>query len=162
MRECAYCHAVNPDEAYFCDNCGFMIVPAGEAGSAISPPPGAHPPYPGETGAAGAGYNVGYYQQFPPVQVAAVNSNGKAIASLVLGIFGLVSCPIVCSIIGLILAYQARREIAASGGWQTGEGLARAGIILGWGGIAVYSLVFLIAVIATISANAVFIPFYLK
>jgi hypothetical protein len=91
-----------------------------------------------------------------------VTNNGKAIASLVLGIVGIIACPIVFSIIGLILGYQARNEIAASGGWQTGESLAKAGIILGWVGLVLYIVFFtiyaiIIAVVET--SGSVIIPF---
>ena len=91
--------------------------------------------------------------------VMTVNSNGKAIASLVLGIFGIFSLPIISSIVALVLGIQARREIAASGGWQTGDSMARAGIILGWVGIAIYSLLFLILIIVAVSdPNAFSMP----
>ena len=83
--------------------------------------------------------------------IMTVNNNGKAIASMVLGIFGIFSFPIISSIIALVLGVQARREIAASGGWQTGESMAKAGIILGWVGIAIYSLLFLILIIVAVS-----------
>jgi uncharacterized membrane protein len=97
--------------------------------------------------------------QYPRGTVLSINNNGKAVASLVLGIFGLVSCPIISSIIGLILGYQARREIAASGGWQTGESLAKAGIIIGWIGIAIYVLLFVvIAIIAAVSSSTFSLP----
>ncbi len=96
-------------------------------------------------------YGGPYYRQMP-VPVATVNSNGKAIASLVVGIFGLASLPIIASIIALVLGYQARKEIAGSGGWQTGETLARAGIILGWVGIALYVLLILVIVIIAVAA----------
>src|SRR5690606_23714185 len=59
-------------------------------------------------------------------------SNGKATAALVLGILGLVICPLVCSVLALILGYQARREIDASQGRQHNRGVAVAGIVLGW------------------------------
>ena len=67
-------------------------------------------------------------------------SSGKATASLVLGITGLLVCPIVCSVIGLILGYQARGEIDRSGGRLTGRGSAKAGIILSWIGLVLYLL----------------------
>lgn len=61
------------------------------------------------------------------------HTNGKAIASLVLGIVGLTGLPFVCSILAVIFGRGARREIAATG--EGGEGLATAGIVLGWIGI---------------------------
>jgi len=99
--------------------------------------------------------------QYPYGPVVTVNNNGKAVASLVLAIFGLVSCPVISSIIALILGYQARREIAASGGWQTGESLARAGIIMGWIGIALYLLlIVVVAIIAAVSSSTFSLPVY--
>jgi hypothetical protein len=90
-----------------------------------------------------------------------VNNNGKAIASLVLGILGIVSC-FVFAIIAIILGYQARNEIAASGGWQTGDSMAKAGIILGWAGLVLwigfmvlYAIIFAVAT----SSTSVIIPF---
>jgi hypothetical protein len=90
-----------------------------------------------------------------------VTNNGKAIASLVLGILGIVSC-LVFAIIALILGYQARNEIAASGGWQTGESLAKAGIILGWAGLALwigFMLFYAIIIAVASSSTSVIIPF---
>ena len=93
-------------------------------------------------------------------------NNPKAVASLVLGIVGIVgilfACLIVCSPIAIILGYQARNEIAASGGWQTGESSAKAGIILGWVGLAIYIALFTIyAIIFAVAASSssVIIPF---
>ena len=55
---------------------------------------------------------------------------GNAVASLIFGILGLVFCPIVCSVLALVFGYKSRnlREPA--------EGMATAGIILGWVGLA--------------------------
>ena len=90
----------------------------------------------------------GYY---PPM---VVTNNGKAIASLVLGILGIVSC-FLFAIIALILGYQARNEIAASGGWQTGDSLAKAGIILGWAGLILsIAAMVLIAIVAAVSPSS--------
>jgi hypothetical protein len=89
----------------------------------------------------------------------AQTSNGKATASLVLGIIGLFVCPFICSILAIILGSTAKNEIAASGGWQTGESNARAGIILGWIGLAI-AVVFTIvwAIVAIASSNVTMLP----
>lgn len=58
-------------------------------------------------------------------------TNQKAIWSLVLGILGLVCCGFVAGIPALILGNIAKKEIAASGGAETGAGMAQAGFILG-------------------------------
>ncbi|MCS7088396.1 MAG: DUF4190 domain-containing protein [Thermoflexales bacterium] len=71
-------------------------------------------------------------QQSPlPVYPPAPQTNPWAIVSLIasilawLGLFG------VGGIVGIITGFIARREIAASGGAQTGDELAIAGIALG-------------------------------
>ncbi len=59
-----------------------------------------------------------------------------AVASLILGILGLIQIlPIIGSIAGLILGYAARNEISRGNGTVGGDGLAQAGIILGWIGV---------------------------
>ena len=59
---------------------------------------------------------------------------GTAVVALVLGIFGVISCPLVLSIPAVIVGNQARQRIREDPSLE-GEGLARAGVILGWVGI---------------------------
>ena len=75
-------------------------------------------------------------------------TSGNAIASLVLGIAGLVILPIVPSILAIVLGRSAERDIAGDASLG-GEGLAKAGIVLGWVGIAlcVLGVLILIALI---------------
>lgn len=63
----------------------------------------------------------------------ATETNGFAIASLVLGLVWLMG---VGSILALVFGYIAKSQIDRSGGRQTGRGLAVAGIVLGWVGVA--------------------------
>ena len=58
-------------------------------------------------------------------------TNQKAIWSLVTGILGLICCGLIGGIPALILGNMAKKEIAASGGAETGAGMAQAGFILG-------------------------------
>lgn len=55
--------------------------------------------------------------------------------SLIAGLLGLTLFPFIGSIAAVITGNIARREIAASGGAQSGDGLAFAGVIMGWIGI---------------------------
>jgi hypothetical protein len=74
--------------------------------------------------------------QTPPAATPApAPTNTMAILSLIAGIAGLSVLPFVGSVVAVILGPIAKRDIAASGGAQTGEGLATAGTILGWVGI---------------------------
>ena len=61
-------------------------------------------------------------------------TNGSAIVAVVLGVLWFAG---IGSVLALVFGYRARREIKSSGGSQKGSGLATAGIILGWIGIAV-------------------------
>jgi len=79
---------------------------------------------------------------------ATPQTNQKALWSMILGILGIVCCGIFAGIPALILGNSAKKEIAASGGAQTGDGMAKAGVILGWISIA-FSILGIIFVIAT-------------
>ncbi|WP_162250918.1 DUF4190 domain-containing protein [Nocardioides sp. Root140] len=100
-------------------------------GTTPSGPQGA-PPYPPMYG---GGYPPPYgYQPFPPPR----STNGLAIASLVLGILWIYWLG---SVLALIFGYIARSQIKESGGRQDGEGMALAGIILGWIGVGILTVV---------------------
>ena len=66
-------------------------------------------------------------------------NSGKAVAALVLGILGIVSCQVL-GIAAIVLGQQASDEIAASGGRLGGEGFAKAGVIMGWVAVALLVL----------------------
>lgn len=82
-----------------------------------------------------------------PGGYAAPQTNQKALWSLILGILGLVCCGLFAGIPAVILGSSAGKEIAASGGAQTGEGMAKAGLILGWVavGLSVLGLVLVLS-----------------
>jgi Domain of unknown function (DUF4190) len=63
---------------------------------------------------------------------AGTRTSGRAIASLVLGI----------ALVGLVLGYGAREELRADPS-LAGDGLATAGIVLGWIAVAIIALVLL-------------------
>ena len=72
---------------------------------------------------------------------------GNAVASLVLGILGLVLCPIICSVIAIILGQQAKQQIERDPNLG-GAGLAQAGVIMGIVGLALYGLVLAFWIVA--------------
>jgi len=87
--------------------------------------------YPGGTYPGGTYPAPGYgtaYGYGPP---ATRPTNGLAIASLVCGILGLVSCLMVTGIPAIVMGVVARRQIRHSNGTQQGDGMALAGIITG-------------------------------
>jgi hypothetical protein len=65
-------------------------------------------------------------------------TNSSAVVSLILGALWLVG---IGSVLALIFGYRARREIKSSQPKQAGAGLATAGIVLGWVGIALLLVV---------------------
>jgi hypothetical protein len=76
---------------------------------------------------------------------------GKAVAALVCGIVGLFVCAPV-GIAAIILGNQARTEIAGSGGRLQGDGMALAGLIMGWIAVGLLILGVVIFVIALAAA----------
>ena len=149
---CPQCGAPNEDDAIFCGNCGAVLnpdeVPAqvegkpeaekapdevkAEAGldnlefPALDKPPVAAPPLPPPPPP-------------PPVRppqpattAGTVATSGLAIASLLLGIGGLTILPLLGGILAIIFGYMARKDIRQRPGLVSGDGLAVAGIVLGW------------------------------
>ena len=88
------------------------------------------------------------------VQSGAATSSGRATAALVLGILGLVFCPLICSVLALVFGYQSRREIDASGGQMSGRGSAVAGIVLGWIGVTICVLFLILLAIGLIAGDS--------
>ena len=71
-------------------------------------------------------------------------TSGLAIASLVLGIVGLVLLPLIASVAAIFVGRKARNDLARDP-TLAGEGLAKAGVILGWIGVAFIVVTFLVA-----------------
>lgn len=113
----------------YCANCGNQV----DAGSASCPNCGR------STGTEVAGAASSYSSPVATPVATPRRTDGKAVASLVLGIVGLVACPLVPSIIALVLGNQSRSNIAADPTLD-GEGMAKAGVILGWIGIGIFAI----------------------
>lgn len=88
--------------------------------------------------------------------MAAPRTEGLAIASLVCSIAAWVLCGIFggpLAVAGVICGHIALRRIRESMGAKTGEGLAKAGVIVGWINIAV-TIIAVIALIVLIANGA--------
>ena len=70
----------------------------------------------------------------PPYSPAApaAQTSTLAIVSLIAGILSWLIVPILGAIVAIITGHAARKDIAASLGTRTGNGLATAGLILGY------------------------------
>ena len=75
--------------------------------------------------------------QNQPYSGSAPPNSTMAIISLVAGILGWTFLPGIASIAAVITGNMAKKEIQESNGTLGGEGLATAGVVLGWAGIAV-------------------------
>ena len=64
-------------------------------------------------------------------------SSSLAVGSLVLGILSWVMLPVIGAIGAVICGHMARREIRASHGALAGDGMAFAGLLLGYAHLAV-------------------------
>src|SRR4051794_9699013 len=99
------------EDDQYCPTCGRRRTQTG-----MPYPDGSQMPYPGA----------------PPTMYRAPSTSGYAIASLVLALVG--GCGI-GSVLAIVFGSRAKREIRESHGLLTGEGMATAGIIVGWVGI---------------------------
>lgn len=90
------------------------------------------------------GYAAPMYPGYGPYPVPRP-TNGMAIASLVCSLAGIATC--ISAPVGAILGHIARRQIRERG--EGGDGLALAGIIVGWilTGLMVLLIVFYVVVI---------------
>ena len=72
-------------------------------------------------------------QNLPPyTNDAILPSSTLAIVSLISGILGFTMLPIVGGIVALITGYMARKETRSMPSKASGDGMATAGIIMGW------------------------------
>jgi hypothetical protein len=172
---CPMCGAPNEEDSVFCANCGAVLDPDAPGAEAAATEVHAesvtagNDPAAGDEPAAEDEPAVGEPEKqamvppppLPPRQppppprsmayaADSVRTSGLAIASLVLGIGGVTILPLLGSILAIILGYMARNEIRQQPGELSGDGLALAGIVLGWisVGLAVLGLVFFGAITA--------------
>ena len=82
--------------------------------------------------------SVDYPQPLRPV--ASAPTNDKALISLIAGILGLTFLPLLGSIVAVVTGNMAKKEIRVSAGAYSGEGMATAGLVLGWIGIVLWVL----------------------
>lgn len=147
-----------------------MSYPPGPPG----PPGGSEPPTgPEPTGPSQPGEQPGYGQAYPPpaygqqpyggpppVPSAVPPTNQKATAALITGITTLVlswCCGLgVLGVIAVLLGTRARAEIRRSGGAESGDGIAIAGIVTGAVAIVVGLVVAVAMVLVIASGQAAF------
>ena len=127
---CSNCGAAVPEGGQFCNQCGRPVTgqpaaasaPMGSAPAvATTPPPFAGPAPDGPT-------------------------SGKALASMITGIFGLLF--FLPAFAAIILGHISRSEIRKSNGQLKGNGMATAGLVMGYGMVGMIPFILIIAAIA--------------
>jgi len=63
-------------------------------------------------------------------------TNTMALVSLISGVVGWFAVPFIGSIVAVVTGHMARSQIRQSGGSEDGDGLAIAGLVLGYVGLA--------------------------
>lgn len=153
MGACVNCGSELADDARVCPVCSHPQPKAGAAPPQTITPTDAGTP---QADPSQAGWAAPVAPQPPPPQsfpggpaVYAAPTDSQAVWALVLGLLGIFFCPVIPSIIAIILGRQSEARIRASGGTLSGEGLAKAGWILGIVGLAtiVLGLLFIFFVI---------------
>jgi len=87
-------------------------------------------------------------------------SSTLAIVSLVAGILGFTALPVIGSIVAIFTGYEARKETHSVPPKASGDGMATAGIVMGWIqiGLAIISIccfiAYMILMVGLISRNS--------
>jgi len=89
------------------------------------------------------------YPQIPPSMMAQTST--MATVSLIAGIASWVIIPLIGAIVAIITGHMAKNEIRSSNGQLTGDGMATAGLVLGYVqiGLTVVACCCLAALMAT-------------
>ncbi len=125
---CRNCGMANPDSGQFCSQCGQPLPAVGATRTA-----------PGPTQVPGGSFAA------PPPLAGDAPTSGKAIASLICGIFTFF---LPASIAAIILGHMSLSEIRKSAGRIGGQGIAITGLVLGYLGIVIIPFILIVAAIA--------------
>ena len=127
----------------------FGQAAANNSGSSRPAPTGFGSYASGSSSYSGAAQSI--YGDRHRMQYGVSDNNGFAIASLVLGILSLLMfccCGFVFGIPGIVCGHVARAQIRESDGAQTGDGIALAGLIVGYIGTVLSICFFIYGMVA--------------
>ncbi len=94
------------------------------------------------------------YQQAPPPQAPPTNS--MALTSLIAGIIGWTVAPFLGSLIAIITGHIAKKELKERMGRESGDGMATAGLVMGY--LQLIPSVFCICIVGIMLAMGTSIP----
>lgn len=118
-------------------------------------PPAFSGPTPPPYGSAPAYGSAPVYGNAPAYGAyGAARTNTLAVVSLISSIAGMLFVPFIGSLVGVITGHMSLRQISRSG--ESGRGMALAGTIIGWIGVAfcVLGIILLLALIPWFMTNA--------
>ncbi|MBI2704200.1 MAG: DUF4190 domain-containing protein [Actinobacteria bacterium] len=124
------------------------VVPAGPATFGYGAGGGYAPGTFGSPGYAGSLTGYGSPGYYPP----APRTNGLAVASLVCSLIGLACGGPFLSIPAVVMGHMARRQIRNSGGAEQGEGIALAGLIIGYIGTGLFAALMVLYILIIVAA----------
>lgn len=126
---CNNCGVNLTDSAAYCPNCGRAVSRETESEGMPAPAP------------------AGSFQ-IPKTYAVPEQTDGKAVASLVCGILAIFPLGLLAGIPAIILGHLSKSEIRRSLGKLKGEGMALAGLIMGYISLAFIPVILIIAAIA--------------
>jgi type II secretory pathway pseudopilin PulG len=132
---CTYCGQTNGEDARFCQRCGAPF--AATTNRLAQPPITFAPPPPGSEAPP---------EPSGPIDPSTQETDPKAIASLVSSLV-FFFFPL-SQIAAVVLGHLSRADIRRSGGRKKGEGMALAGLIIGYAQIAAIPIILIVAAIA--------------
>jgi len=97
--------------------------------------------------------NDNIYQQTPPLTP---QNSTLAMVSMIAGIVSYVIAPLIGAIVAIITGHMAKREIRESNGQLGGDGMATAGLVLGY--LQLVPSVLCVCVVLILLATGVSIP----
>ena len=165
MKNCPTCGNTCDDQCLFCAGCGYKFEGNGNAASSSDCSndilgQNNQPPYQSQPQQNNMPpYQSQPQQNNPPLYCSyeKPRNNPLAIASLVLGIFGVVfaccyGAGVIPAILAIIFGAVSRGDISRPGNNEGGLGMSRAGLILGIISVAIAIITFIIIAIYGISA----------
>lgn len=137
MKRCPYCAEAIQDDTRVCPHCRMDLT--GNVYAQPTPPPPPQPVYPQPPAAP------------PPLPgnayaTAPGETSGKAMGSLISGVAAYVIAPFVGAVVAVVLGHLGMSEIKKSAGRLKGDGLAVAGLVLGYLQISVLPFLIIAAI----------------
>ena len=148
---CPVCGAENETGAIFCYRCGSALRSGArpeETSVEQRPEPRRIQRAPGDSNGGSRVYQVPPERPAAPYVVGPASTmtqtSNLATFALILGILSWIFLPFVAAVGAVITGHMGRRQIRESNGHLTGEGLATAGLVLGYLNIALSLLLLVI------------------